>query len=71
MKDQSIQSFAGLCDVWKDRNSEKEIHSYRIITATPNEIVDQYHDRMPVILQPNDEVENSALFISLYLIRQL
>jgi len=55
IKDQSIQSFAGLYDVWKDRNSEKEIHSYTIITTVPNSVVGQYHDRMPVILQPNDE----------------
>jgi putative SOS response-associated peptidase YedK len=51
----SIQSFAGLYDVWKDINSEKEIQSYTIITTTPNKIVGQYHDRMPVILEPEDE----------------
>ncbi len=55
MKDQSIKSFAGLYDVWKDRKNEKEIHSYTIVTTTPNKIVGQYHDRMPVILQPHDE----------------
>jgi putative SOS response-associated peptidase YedK len=27
MKDQSIQSFAGLYDIWHDRTSDKEIHS--------------------------------------------
>jgi putative SOS response-associated peptidase YedK len=53
MKDHSICAFAGLYDVWK--GDEKEIHSYTIITTTPNSIVGKYHDRMPVILEPEDE----------------
>lgn len=55
MKDNSIFSFAGLYDVWKDKNSGKEIHSYSIITTVPNTIVGKYHDRMPVILEKEDE----------------
>lgn len=35
MKDNSIFSFAGLYDVWKDKNNGKEIHSYSIITTVP------------------------------------
>lgn len=55
MKDNSIFSFAGLYDIWKDKSSRKEIHSYSIITTTPNEVVGKYHDRMPVILEKDDE----------------
>jgi putative SOS response-associated peptidase YedK len=55
MKDNSIFSFAGLYDVWKDKNNGKEIHSYSIITTVPNTIVGKYHDRMPVILKKEDE----------------
>ncbi|HET8687078.1 MAG TPA: SOS response-associated peptidase [Methanosarcina sp.] len=55
MKDNSIFSFAGLYDVWKDKNNGKEIHSYSIITTVPNTIVGKYHDRMPVILEKEDE----------------
>lgn len=55
MKDNSIFSFAGLYDVWKDKNSGKEIRSYSIITTTPNELVGKYHDRMPVILEKEEE----------------
>jgi len=51
MKDNSIFSFAGLYDVWKDKTSGKEIRSYTIITTIPNTIVGKYHDRMPVILK--------------------
>jgi len=55
MKDDSIFSFAGLYDVWKDKNNGKEIHSYSIITTVPNTIVGKYHDRMPVILEKEEE----------------
>jgi putative SOS response-associated peptidase YedK len=55
MKDHSICAFAGLFDIWKDKNSEKEIHTYTIITTVPNAVVSQYHGRMPVILEKKDE----------------
>jgi putative SOS response-associated peptidase YedK len=55
MKDHSIFAFAGLYDVWKDKKNRKEIHSYTIITTIPNTIVGKYHDRMPVILEKEDE----------------
>lgn len=53
MKDHSLCAFTGLYDVWK--NNGKEIHSYTIITTVPNAIVGEYHDRMPVILEKEDE----------------
>jgi putative SOS response-associated peptidase YedK len=55
MRDHSISSFAGLYDVWKDTSGGKEIHSYTIITTTPNSDVGKYHDRMPVIFEKEDE----------------
>jgi putative SOS response-associated peptidase YedK len=55
MTDSSIFSFAGLFDIWKDHNNENEIHSYTIITTTPNEIVGKYHDRMPVIFTTKED----------------
>jgi putative SOS response-associated peptidase YedK len=55
MKDNSIFAFAGIYDVWKDKNNGKEIRSYSIITTVPNTIVGKYHDRMPVILEKEDE----------------
>ncbi len=55
MKDNSVFSFAGLYDVLKDKNNGKEIHSYSIITTVPNTIVGKYHERMPVILEKEEE----------------
>jgi putative SOS response-associated peptidase YedK len=48
-----ISLVAGLYYVWK--NNGNEIHSYTIITTVPNTIVGKYHDRMPVILEKEDE----------------
>jgi putative SOS response-associated peptidase YedK len=55
LKDQKIFGFAGLYDIWKDKQTGKEIKSYTIITTTPNSLVGTIHDRMPVILEPGDE----------------
>ena len=41
--------FAGLYDVWND-----EVLSCTILTTTPNELMATLHDRMPVILSPDD-----------------
>ncbi len=41
--------FAGLYDVWND-----ELLSCTILTTTPNELMATLHDRMPVILSPDD-----------------
>jgi putative SOS response-associated peptidase YedK len=55
LKDQKIFGFAGLYDIWKDKQTGREIKSYTIITTTPNRLVGTIHDRMPVILHPEDE----------------
>lgn len=33
----------------------EELFSYTIITTVPNAVVGKYHDRMPVILEKEDE----------------
>jgi putative SOS response-associated peptidase YedK len=43
-------AFAGLWERWK------EITSCTLLTTEPNTLVANYHDRMPVILSPNDYV---------------
>lgn len=45
-------AFAGLYETWRDP-SDQTVHSYTIITTTPNELVAPIHNRMPVIL-PRD-----------------
>jgi putative SOS response-associated peptidase YedK len=55
LKDQPLFGFAGLYDLWKDKETGKEIYSYTIITTVPNEVVGKVHNRMPVILKKEDE----------------
>jgi putative SOS response-associated peptidase YedK len=55
LKDQKVFGIAGLYDVWKDRETGKEMHTYTIITTEPNAVVGEFHGRMPVILQKEDE----------------
>lgn len=42
--------FAGLWESWRPTPEEQPLHSCTIITTTPNELVSQMHNRMPVIL---------------------
>src|SRR4051794_20571865 len=56
LKDQELFAFAGLYDIWTDKATGKEVSSYTLITTTPNDVVGKVHDRMPVILQKDDEV---------------
>jgi putative SOS response-associated peptidase YedK len=47
-------ALAGLCDVWRKPDG-KRVESFTIITTEPNELVRPIHNRMPVILRPEDE----------------
>lgn len=55
LKDQPLFAFAGIYDIWQDKQTGKEIKSYAIITTTPNTVVGNIHERMPVILHKEDE----------------
>jgi putative SOS response-associated peptidase YedK len=44
-----------ITEVKKGINEWLPIHTYTIITTLPNAVVSQYHDRMPVILEREDE----------------
>jgi putative SOS response-associated peptidase YedK len=50
MQDDSLFAFAGLWDRWEDP-SGKVIESCSILTTSPNSLLADVHDRMPVILR--------------------
>lgn len=54
-KDKALFAFAGLWDEWHDPVSDAPLRSCTIITGTPNPLVAPIHDRMPIILRPEDE----------------
>ena len=53
--DTPIFAFAGLYDRWHDPASGEDIYTYTIITTQANAVVAPVHNRMPVILRPEDE----------------
>jgi putative SOS response-associated peptidase YedK len=46
-------AFAGIWDVWS--GEQGKVFSCCLLTTTPNELTKTVHDRMPVILRPEDE----------------
>jgi putative SOS response-associated peptidase YedK len=57
MRDNAPFAFAGLWDAWKDPDNLQWLQSFTIITTTPNELTATVHNRMPVILHPDDYEE--------------
>lgn len=53
LKNQELFAFAGIYDIYK--SEEKEIVSFAIITTEPNSEIKEIHDRMPVILNKENE----------------
>jgi len=65
-------ALAGIYDTWKNPENNEEIISSAIITTMPNEMMKPIHDRMPVILEPEDwdlwldkEIKESEVLIPL------
>jgi len=54
LKNEPIVGLAGIYDIWKDAEG-KEIKSFAIITTKANEMMQEIHERMPVILKVDDE----------------
>lgn len=52
--DHALFTLAGLYDAWRDEDGEI-VASYCIITTRPADTIAHVHDRMPVILRPEDE----------------
>jgi putative SOS response-associated peptidase YedK len=53
MTDDSLFAFAGLWERWRDP-ADEFVETCTILTTKPNSLVADVHDRMPVILQPED-----------------
>lgn len=71
LPEQKIFSFAGLYNIFKDKNN-KAFEAFTILTTSPNEDMKQLHHRMPVILDPsvedlwlNHEIQDQVLLKAL------
>jgi len=54
LKDGALFAIAGLWETWKDKVTGESRETYAVITTVPNELMESIHNRMPVILHPND-----------------
>lgn len=54
LKSRQPFAFAGLWESWKNPDGQ-ELRSFTIITTAANDLLRPIHDRMPVILRPEDE----------------
>jgi putative SOS response-associated peptidase YedK len=54
LTDEPLFAFAGLYDIWHDSDG-REVASYSVITTGPNDLMADIHNRMPVILDREDE----------------
>jgi putative SOS response-associated peptidase YedK len=56
MNDQESFAMAGLWDLWRSNDQDHTpIETFTILTTTANSLLETYHDRMPVILDPSDQ----------------
>jgi putative SOS response-associated peptidase YedK len=54
MKDRSSFGIAGVWENWRDPASGEWVRTFAIITVPANSLVSRIHDRMPVILAPDE-----------------
>ncbi len=54
LKNEELFAMAGIWETWKDAEG-RPVHSFSIITTNASPLVEKIHDRMPVILHPEDE----------------
>jgi len=57
LKKDELFAFAGLWDVWTDKLTGELVPSFTIITTEANALVHDIHDRMPVILNRENETK--------------
>lgn len=54
LRDEELFSFAGIWEEYETVTGDRQ-HTFLILTTTPNEVVAEVHDRMPVILNRQEE----------------
>jgi putative SOS response-associated peptidase YedK len=54
LKNRGLFAMAGLYDTWTAPDGSK-LHTCTILTTRPNKLMEPIHNRMPVILRPEDE----------------
>ena len=55
LKSRKLFTFAGLWDEWKNKDDNKILRTFTILTTEPNVLMKPIHNRMPVILAKHGE----------------
>jgi putative SOS response-associated peptidase YedK len=55
ISDQPLIGFAGIFDIWEDKTTGSTLKSYSIITTASKGVMEQIHERTPVILRQDQE----------------
>lgn len=55
LKSQEIMSLAGVYEQWQSPDGKEKVDSYSILTTAACEPINEIHDRMPVILNAEEE----------------
>ncbi|KNC73505.1 hypothetical protein SARC_13937 [Sphaeroforma arctica JP610] len=48
---------AGLYTIWTDPKTKEQVESYTVLTTTPNDSMKWLHDRTPVLLDNEEDIE--------------
>lgn len=57
LADDKLFAFGGIWDRWKGhdaKNNELVLETFSIITTDPNELLESFHNRCPLIIEPKD-----------------
>jgi putative SOS response-associated peptidase YedK len=54
LSDNALFAFGGIWDQWKDKDTGNGFESFSIITTEPNELLEPFHNRSPLIIEPKD-----------------
>jgi putative SOS response-associated peptidase YedK len=54
LADDGLFAFAGLWERWRDHKANQMLETFTILTTSPNSLVANVHNRMPVMLGPSD-----------------
>jgi putative SOS response-associated peptidase YedK len=57
LRDDRLFAFGGIWDKWKGRGEDRNeiiIESFSIVTTDPNEVLEPFHNRCPLIIEPKD-----------------
>jgi putative SOS response-associated peptidase YedK len=52
-RDGKVMTIAALHEKWHDRQNNEDVRSCTMVITEPNGFVAEVHDRMPVVLEPN------------------